>query len=149
MQPLKVPGTLASLKLIREYVSEACALASLDKRVGYRLRLGVDEIATNIINYGYDGSQISGDIEVSAHVNDESLTIILEDTAVPFDPLLHPTPDNLDAPLEYRGIGGLGVYLAIQGTDQFLYERIDNRNRNIFVVKRSDPTPPVTTAPVP
>ena len=29
MQPLKVPGTLASLKLIRDYVTEACVLASL------------------------------------------------------------------------------------------------------------------------
>lgn len=147
MQPLKVPGTLASLKLIRDYVTEACALAELDKRSGYRLRLAVDEIATNIINYGYDRSQLSGDIEVSAHMHDESLTIILEDTAVPFDPLLHPTPDNLDAPLEYRGIGGLGVYLAIQGTDKFLYERIDNLNRNIFVVKRPTPTPSPTIGP--
>ena len=149
MQPLKVSGTLASLKLIRDYVTEACTVANIDKRVGYRLRLAVDEIATNIINYGYERSQMSGDIEISAHVHDESLTIILDDTAVPFDPLLHPTPDNLDAPLEYRGIGGLGVYLAIQGTDKFLYERVDNHNRNIFVVKRSDPTPSATIAPVP
>ena len=140
MQPLKVPGLLPSLKLIRDYVTEACALANIDKRVGYRLRLAVDEIATNIINYGYERSQMSGEIEVSAHVHDDSLTIILEDTAVPFDPLLHPTPDNLDSPLERRDIGGLGVYLAIQGTDKFLYERIDDRNRNIFVVKRAAPT---------
>ena len=105
MQPLKVSGTLASLKLIRDYVTEACTVANIDKRVGYRLRLAVDEIATNIINYGYERSQMSGDIEISAHVHDESLTIILDDTAVPFDPLLHPTPDNRDAPLEYRGIG--------------------------------------------
>ena len=31
-------------------------------------------------------------------------------------------------------MGGLWVYLALQGVDQFRYERVSDRNRNIFVM---------------
>jgi anti-sigma regulatory factor (Ser/Thr protein kinase) len=50
--------------------------------------------------------------------------------------LNRPEPDDLDAPLENRVIGGLGVYLAIRNVDNFMYRHEDGRNHNIFVVKR-------------
>jgi anti-sigma regulatory factor (Ser/Thr protein kinase) len=33
-------------------------------------------------------------------------------------------------------MGGLGIYLAIRNVDGFDYQRADNRNRNVFVMKR-------------
>jgi len=38
-------------------------------------------------------------------------------------------------PLQERTEGGLGVFLAIDGVDQFLYERQENINRNTIIVK--------------
>jgi serine/threonine-protein kinase RsbW len=138
MAPLTVPGTLDSLELIGKYVLAAAAEAGLDKKAAYRLRLGVDEIATNIITHGYEETGQEGVVDVQATIDDRKLTITLEDTAPAFDPLQHITPntDEFAKPLEERGIGGLGVYLALEGTDEFLYERVDGRNRNIFIVNR-------------
>jgi len=136
MDPLTVPGTLSSLEPIREYVRAAAALSGLDRRRGYRLELAVDEIATNIINYGYQRAGKTGNVEVRAEIHPDVLTVILEDTAVPFDPLRVERPDQIDLPLTDRPVGGLGVFLALESVDEFRYEYVDGHNRNIMVMKR-------------
>jgi serine/threonine-protein kinase RsbW len=139
MQPLNVPGTLDSLSVIGHYVNEAALAAGLEKKIAYRLRLAVDEIATNIIIHGYEEAGISGDVLVLSEMDHTALTITLEDTSAPFDPRKFSHPDHIDKPIEERPIGGLGVYLTLQNVDKFNYEYVNNRNRNIFIVNR----PPV------
>jgi anti-sigma regulatory factor (Ser/Thr protein kinase) len=137
MEPLTVPGTLDSLALIREYVRAAAAQAALDRKASYRLELAVDEIATNIINHGYQEAGRVGDVVVCAAIGANALTIVLEDTAVPFDPRQITRPEQIDLPLSERPIGGLGLFLAMENVDEFDYEYAGGRNRNIFVVNRS------------
>jgi anti-sigma regulatory factor (Ser/Thr protein kinase) len=137
MEPLTVPGTLDSLGNISQYVIAAATAAGLDKKTSYRLRLAVDEIATNIIVHGYEEAEREGSLEVQADINEQDLTILIEDTGVPYDPTQKQPPTDLDLPLEERQIGGLGVYLATQDVDKFSYERVGNRNRNIFIVNRN------------
>ena len=137
MEPLTVAGRLDSLGAIAQYVLAAAAAAGLDKKAAYKLRLAVDEIATNIIIHGYQKAGQSGVLVCEAILNDQALTISLEDTGIAYDPTAKPYPDDLDKPLEERRIGGLGVYLAMQNVDQLLYERIGNRNRNTFVVNQN------------
>ena len=139
MTSLTVPGNLSSLDEIRAFVMEQAEGFGLNERRAYRLGLAVDEIATNIINYGYGGAGIQGDVRVLATLSDQQLEIVLEDWSPAFDPFSHADPDNLDAPLEERAIGGLGIFLAQQNVDEFRYEHVDGRNRNIFVM-RSQPS---------
>lgn len=136
MESLKVPGKLESLSAIAQYVMSAASSAGLDKKASYKLRLAVDEIATNIITHGYKESGREGDVEMQAKIDEKSLTIWIEDTGVAYDSTQKETvaEEMLNRSLEDRPIGGLGVYLAIDGVDQFLYERVGDRNRNIFVV---------------
>jgi anti-sigma regulatory factor (Ser/Thr protein kinase) len=138
MEPLTLPGTLDSLTKIGAYVLEAADAAGLERKVAYRLRLAVDEIATNAIVHGYDETDKEGDLVVAAEVGDGTLTIILEDTGPAYDPFDTPSPDDLDQPLDDRDIGGLGVFLAVQGVDEFRYEWVDGTNRNIFTMKRNE-----------
>lgn len=141
MKTLTVPGELPSLPEIGNFVMAAAADAGLDRKQGYRLRLAVDEIATNIINYGYARHERVGQVVVSAEVVGDTLTVVLEDTAPPFDPLDHPLPteEELDDALEDRPIGGLGIFLAIENVDEFRYEPVEGGNRNVFVVKLDKP----------
>jgi anti-sigma regulatory factor (Ser/Thr protein kinase) len=131
-----VPGTLDSLSPIRKFVKELASEAGLDAKRAYRLQLAVDEISSNIVIHGYQEHDLAGDVEVRGEIDDQDLTITLIDSAVPYNPLDRPEPIDLDAPLEDRMIGGLGVYLAIRNVDRFLYRYEDGRNYNIFVVKR-------------
>lgn len=138
MQFLTVPGTLDSLKPIADFVLAAAAEIGLEKKAAYKLRLAVDEIATNIILHGYEEAGLNGEIHISAAIDDQKLEIALEDRAIPYDPANTEAVEaaEFQRPLEERRMGGLGVYLAIQGVDQFRYERIGDCNRNIFIVNR-------------
>lgn len=139
MEPLTVPGTLDSLDAIAKYVLAVAAAAGLDKKAAYNLRLAVDEITTNIIVHGYQEAGREGVVDLRADMNEDALTIAIEDTGLPFDPSkqLPLEEETLDQPLEVRAIGGLGIYLAFRGVDKFIYEKSGERNRNIFVVNRT------------
>jgi serine/threonine-protein kinase RsbW len=138
MKPLSLPAKLDSLEEIGRYVVRATTEAKLATKAAYRLRLAVDEIATNIVTHGHKEAGLSGEFTVSAALTDYSLTVVLEDGGLPFDPLSHPLPgeDDLNLPLEVRPIGGLGIFLVLKGVDAFRYERVHDLNRNIFVVNR-------------
>jgi anti-sigma regulatory factor (Ser/Thr protein kinase) len=135
MKLLNVSATLDSLKAIRNYVAEAAKMAGLDTKRTYRLCVAVDEIATNAITHGYAASGTQGLLDVWATIDDQTLTITLEDTAAAYDPSAHVAQD-LALPVEQREAGGLGLFLASHNVDQFLYERIGDRNRHTFVVHR-------------
>jgi anti-sigma regulatory factor (Ser/Thr protein kinase) len=141
METITLPGTLASLEPIRDFVKTAAEEAELDKRQVYRLVLAVDEIATNTITHGYHEPGLEGNIYLQAEINDACLTISMEDSGIPYDPPTESEPEDLTKPLEERPIGGLGVFLAIHNVDRFLYERVDNLNRHNFVVYRNSNQP--------
>lgn len=139
MKQLCVPATLDALEEIGKYVLDATSQAGLSPKAAYGLRLAVDEIATNIITHGYDEAGGSGDVVVNGELTADTLTIVLEDTGVPFNPLDAELPgeEELSLPLEERAIGGLGIMLVLKGVDSFDYQHVGGRNRNIFVMNRT------------
>ena len=139
MEQLTVPASLDALSTIGTFVLAAADKAGLDRRAAYRLRLAIDEMATNVIMHGKPAEHSGIDeIRLLAEMDDETLRITLEDHGPAFNPLEHGgVDDQLDKPMEQRPIGGLGVFLAIRGVDRFHYERVGDVNRSIFVVNRS------------
>jgi serine/threonine-protein kinase RsbW len=120
-----------------DFLRQASAAAGLDSKSAYKLQLAVDEVVTNIIVHGYQEVGLKGDFDLLAEIDQRALTITVEDTAAAFDPTAMKAPEDLDAPLEERSMGGLGVYLALRSVDEFKYERDGNRNRNRFVILRN------------
>jgi len=140
MERKTFPGTLDSLAGIRQVVKDESLRAGLSKKAAYNLMLAIDEIATNIIVHGYEETGTEGPVDVLVDHTDDTLCVILEDEAVPFDPLQRelPNEDFFAKPLEERPIGGMGIHLTINAVDEFKYEYTNNRNRNIFIVKTSN-----------
>lgn len=140
MERKTFPGIIDSLEGIRQVVKEEAQQAGLSKKATYNLMLAIDEIATNIIVHGYEETGTEGPVDVLTEHTDGKLTVILEDNAVPFDPLARELPNEefFAKPLEERPIGGMGIHLTINAVDEFNYEFVDGRNRNIFIVKTSD-----------
>jgi serine/threonine-protein kinase RsbW len=136
----KFSATLDSLSLIREFIRDSTKLVGLDKSKTYKLCLAVDEIATNIINYGYPKSEIAdGIIDIIISYDNDMLTVILEDTATPFNPfeIKLPGEKELALPLEDRPVGGLGIMLAKENVDKLMYIYENGKNKNIFCVDLS------------
>ena len=133
MDTLVVPATLESLEPLGHYVIEAARAAGLEAKAAYRLRLAVDELATNIFMHGY--STHIGMVRLEASIQPDSLIICIEDTGPAFDPRVVEAPD-LNLPPEERPVGGLGVYLVTQSVDKLDYERAGNRNRTTLTMRR-------------
>lgn len=136
MKTFTLPGTLASLKAIRDHVMAAAESAGIESKPAYRLALAIDEIATNVIMHAYEEAGRTGDIHLLVDIDDQHVRIVLEDYGEPFDPHTLDDPDHLGSTLEERPIGGLGVYLAMRGVDSFEYEHAEGKNRNIFIMHR-------------
>ncbi len=91
----------------------------------YKLRLAMEEILVNTINYSFqDKNQHEIAIRINSSVN--KLTMEFIDDGIEFDPLT--VPDPQDVPLEQRQPGGVGIYLVKTMMDDFKYNRIDGKN---------------------
>lgn len=130
-------ATLDSLSPIREFLILSGKSIGLDRNSIYKLCLAVDEIATNIINYGYANSAMENPgIDITVISDNKTLTVTLEDRAVPFNPFEMDIPGEkeLSLPLDQRPIGGLGILLAKNNVDEFLYKYEKGKNKNIFQI---------------
>ena len=90
--------------------------------------LSLDELITNVISYGYPDTD-EHEIHVTLTDQGSALLIELEDDAIAFNPFSEAPEPDLDASVEERRIGGLGVYFVKSLMDDVFYERRDGRNR--------------------
>ena len=99
------------------------------------LRIVAAEILTNIGKYGYEpGAKPTVDVLLS--FTDAAAVLEFRDQGKPFDPLAQPPPD-LDAPLEERPVGGLGLTLVRGLVDEARYCREGGTNVLRLVKRRA------------
>ena len=129
-------STLDELASIREYVTSAARESGLDNKLTYKLCLAVDEMASNIIMYGYQESGLTGLIDIHINADGKRLMITMEDNATAYDPRQHklPSEEEMNRPLDERPVGGLGLFLVFSSVDDYRYEYAGGRNRNIFIM---------------
>ncbi|MEO9079601.1 MAG: ATP-binding protein [Rhodanobacter sp.] len=110
---------MGDLPALVDAVEQACRKAGADDEVLFSLRLAVEEVFTNILDYGYPGG--TGPVTVHIDAQPGQLRISFADAAPLFDPATVATP-SLDAPLEQREIGGWGWHLVRQVMDGVEWE---------------------------
>jgi anti-sigma regulatory factor (Ser/Thr protein kinase) len=113
-------------------VEEFVEANELPMKLGFELNVVLDEILTNIIKYGYDTLGVRS-IHVEMTLAEGLLTLTVEDDAKAFNPLDRPDP-NVDAPLEEREVGGLGIYFVKKLMDTVEYER--RGEHNVLMLKK-------------
>lgn len=88
--------------------------------------LVMEEILVNIFNYAYPDRL--GEVEVACRLDDdERLLVEVADQGVPYNILSREDPD-LNAGIEERNIGGLGVFFVKQFVRDIRYRREGGRN---------------------
>ena len=104
----------------------------------FNANLALDELLTNIISYGFKDQTDNAEISLSIAQSGRKLTIVLEDNGEPFDPFTEAMEPDIDAALEDRPIGGLGVFFVKTLVDKATYVRHEDRNRVTLVLFDSD-----------
>jgi anti-sigma regulatory factor (Ser/Thr protein kinase) len=86
-----------------------CRIAGFAHPTVLELRLVAEEVLTNIAKYAFKPGTAPA-VELLFSFGDEAAVLEFRDQGKAFDPLAQPPPD-LDAPLDQRPLGGLGLPL--------------------------------------
>ena len=102
----------------------------------FKVNLVLEELGLNILSYGGAGVERSPEIEITLVSEDDSLTIEVSDNGRPFNPLEDAAVPDVEALLDERSVGGLGVHLVRTMMDDLSYQRAEGRNLLKMVTKR-------------
>jgi anti-sigma regulatory factor (Ser/Thr protein kinase) len=92
-----------------------------------QVRLALEEVIVNVMTYGSLG-QGAPHVKIDVTQEESQLQIVVVDNGAAFNPL-QVAPPKLDATLEEREIGGLGLFLVFQLMDSVSYQREGDWNR--------------------
>ena len=121
----KLPNDIDKLMLLAAEIRRLPEYLQLDEKSRYTLDLALEEMAGNIIRYGYDvpGERV---IEIGIVFGAAEVELTLRDDGKPFNPLAAEPPPTGDVAV--RDIGGVGVYLVRSMVRSMEYRREEGRN---------------------
>ena len=128
---MTVPAELESIPLVSERFEVFAQEHELDDTVRRQVLLVLDDMLNNVASYAYQDVPASDDephdISIKAELSPARLVLTISDAGVPFNPFGLNAPD-VQASLEERDIGGLGIHLVKTVMDDVDYSRRAGRN---------------------
>jgi anti-sigma regulatory factor (Ser/Thr protein kinase) len=118
---------LDSLDAIFAFTGEFFVSRGIDTKLRYAVELAIDELFTNMVEHN---PAVLEDITIEFQRVENGLSVSMTDYQRPsFDPTSEAPRVDIDAPLEARGEGGLGIHLVKQvvNTIDYRYEEADGR----------------------
>lgn len=130
---LRVPNRVEELPGISEAVEALGSEEGWAREVTYAIVLGLEEVATNVVRHG--GGEAGGEIEIEVMSSDDEVRMEVRDGGRAFDPFHEAPEPDLDAGVQERKIGGLGVHFVKVLMDETSYSREGGRN-HVTMIKR-------------
>ena len=129
METLCVPANLEQYEAVENFILDQLPPDEHSTDDMLAFRLAAEEVFMNIVSYAYGPE--GGDMLITCelHEPEHSLTVKFTDKGIEFNPLEIGEP-NLDAPLEERDIGGLGIFLTTMHMDDVQYN-FENETNNL------------------
>jgi len=124
---LQLTNDGSALDSIMKMLDEFTAENEISEKAANQLRLCLEELVTNVLSYGYSYDAKSK-IMVEVETDPDGVHVRLEDDGKPFNPFEEAAKPNLDASVEDREIGGLGVFFVTSLAREFRYRRENGRN---------------------
>ena len=123
---------LAELLTLQQHVGNFGRIFGLSDSCLVDITVGLDELFTNIVSYGFkeDGQHF---VRFTVAMDGDLLTIHVEDEGIPFNPLEAKDPER---PLDLTNIriGGLGIFSVKRLMDDICYTR--ERGKNNLTLKK-------------
>ena len=124
---LELAADMAGLEKADKTLDELALAVQLPQETLFHVRLVLEEVLMNVISYGADGAKVP-DVQLNMEQKEGMLCMEIADNGIAFDPLQLPSPD-LDAEIDDRPIGGLGIFLVRELMDTVTYRRDGDWNR--------------------
>ena len=133
---ITIGSDIAEIPKVSTWLEEAMQQNGFSDEETLDTQLAVEEAVTNVIVHGYKTT--GGIVAISLRFVSGDMHITITDSALPFNPLSLPDPD-VEADVNERRIGGLGVYLIRQVMDDIEYQFVDGKNILSLTKKRTPP----------
>ena len=124
---LQLTNDLSALATLMEKLDAFVSDEKIGEKAGNQIRLCLDELVTNVVSYGFDDGQ-EGKIVIEMTRGPNGVSVHLEDNGKPFNPFEEAAEPDLDAGVDDRAIGGLGVFFVTSMAKDFGYTRENGRN---------------------
>lgn len=122
--------SLDELKNIVSFTEAFFAQGQIDDSVRYIVDLCVEELFVNMVTYD---TETNSDILIEMNPGERGVEVIMTDFGVEkFDPRDAAAVD-VDAPLNQRTPGGLGLYLVLKMVSSIHYEYRDGNSKITFI----------------
>lgn len=133
---LCIASDLSELERLHDAVAELGEVGDWPPDLVYQVDLVLEELIVNTVNYGYD-DDARHEIEVTLISDEDVFTVEIIDDGHAFNPLKDAPEPDLDAGIEDRPIGGLGVHLMRVMMDDVHYRREKNKNHLTLIKRRN------------
>ena len=130
---LIMKNEMTEVARMRAFFFSVCREHVIDDETAKTLNLALEEWVANVINYAYPKG-MRGHVEVTADVKDDVLILVIKDHGAAFDPTQHEEVD-IDAELDERAIGGLGIHLVRTIMDTVEYQRTSDGYNRLVLTK--------------
>lgn len=133
-QSFRIKADLDKLRRVAAAAEELGLQEDWSPALVHQVDLAIEEIGNNVIRHGFEGGP--GEIEITLTSESDAITIEIADDGRAFNPLKDAPIPDVEAALEDRPIGGLGVHLVLTMMDEMHYKRKNGRNHLTLVKRR-------------
>lgn len=123
---IKIKNNKNEMSQLIEQVSEFLKANLNDTFNVTKIKLIIEELIMNIINYAYPDNSVH-EIVLEAEISGGSLNVIIIDDGICFNPF-EGIEKKASGTIESIPIGGLGITLIKKFADSYSYQRKDNHN---------------------
>ncbi len=129
MNELTIEAKTENLHTVFDFIVPRMEEIGCDKKMIRSCKLCVEEIFLNIANYAYNPEvgNVKMTIDICGDPKPVKVIFSFADSGTPYDPLSNDDPD-IDADIDERRIGGLGIFLVKTKMDDVSYEFKDGQN---------------------
>ena len=128
----ELKSNLSELETLCQHLNKLGKVTGLSEACTTDVNICLDELFTNIVSYGFV-DDLEHIIRFTINVDNNMLTMNIEDDGIPFNPLEKKDPE-IPAGLIDVKIGGLGIHIVRKLMDDISYER--DRGKNKLTMKK-------------
>jgi serine phosphatase RsbU (regulator of sigma subunit)/anti-sigma regulatory factor (Ser/Thr protein kinase) len=132
---IAIPAQMSYLGQVRDFIEHIGKKYKYEDRLINSFKLVIEEACTNIIRHGYRDIK-GGEITIKAIIRKQSLTIVVVDQGISYDPRQASTPD-LEKYIQIGKKGGLGIFMMRKLMDDVQYN-ITGRGNELRLTKQRD-----------
>ncbi len=135
-EEIAIPAQMSYMGQVRDFIEHIGVKYKYPDKIINSYKLVIEEACTNIIRHGYRDIK-GGEISIRAIIRQKSLTVVIIDQGISYDPRQAQTPD-LEKYIQIGKKGGLGIFMMRKLMDDVQYNITSHGNELRLTKQREE-----------